>query len=67
MTRASLSHTMNHRDPLGLFKSSHGGVMLNKVFIKYCKFHRKTPVLKSVFNNVAGLQACNFIKKILKY
>ena len=34
---------------------------------KYCKFHRKTPVLESLFNNVAGPQACNFIKKILQY
>ena len=31
------------------------------------KFHRKAPVLESLFNNVAGLQACNFIKKILQH
>ena len=32
---------------------------------KVCKFHRKTPVLESLFNKVAVLQACNFIKKRL--
>ena len=30
---------------------------------KFCKFHSETPVLKSLFNRVAGLQACNYIKK----
>ena len=30
---------------------------------KFHKLHRKTPVLKSLFNKVAGPQACNFIKK----
>ena len=30
---------------------------------KFCKFHRKTPVLESLFNKVASLHACNFIKK----
>ena len=29
--------------------------------------HRKTPVLASLFNKVADLQACNFIKKRLQY
>ena len=29
----------------------------------FCKFHRKTPVLKSLFNKVASLKVCNFIKK----
>ena len=35
--------------------------------LKFRKFHRKAPVLESLFNNVAGLQACNFIKKILQH
>ena len=25
--------------------------------------HRKTPVLESLFSEISGLQACNFIKK----
>ena len=31
---------------------------------KFRNFHRKTPVLESLFNNVAGVQAGSFIKKI---
>ena len=34
---------------------------------KFCKSHRKTSVLKSLFNRVAGLQGCNFIKKGLQH
>ena len=34
---------------------------------KVCKFHSKTPVSESVFNKVALLRACNFIKKKLQY
>ena len=30
------------------------------------KFHRKAPVLEALFNKVAGLVACNFIKKRLQ-
>ena len=29
--------------------------------------HRKTPALESLFNEVAGLLACNFIKKRLQH
>ena len=29
----------------------------------FCKFHRKESVLESLFNKVAGLKACNSIKK----
>ena len=29
--------------------------------------HRKTPVSESIFNKVAGLKACNFIKKRLEH
>ena len=37
------------------------------MFLKISQnFHKKTPVLKSVFNEVAELKACNFIKKRLK-
>ena len=32
---------------------------------KFRKFHGKMPVLKSLFNNVAGVQTCGFIKKTL--
>ena len=33
---------------------------------KFCKIHRKTTWLGSVFNKVASLKACNFIKKRLQ-
>ena len=29
----------------------------------FCKFHRETEVLESLFNEVAGQKASNFIKK----
>ena len=34
---------------------------------KFRKFHRKTTVLESLFNKVAGLKACNFIEKGPQY
>ena len=36
--------------------------VLKKVF----KFHRKAPVLRSLFDKVAGFEACNSIKKRLQ-
>ena len=39
-----------------------GGV-LKKVVLKFCKFHRKAPVLESLFIKVEGPEACNFIKR----
>ena len=35
--------------------------------LKFRKFHWKTSVLESIFNKVAGLKACNFIKKRLQH
>ena len=42
--------------------------MFNKKsgFEKFRKIYRKTPVLESLFNKGAGIQACNFIKKRLQ-
>ena len=34
---------------------------------KFRNIHRKTPVLESYFNKIAGLKACNFIKKKLQH
>ena len=42
------------------------GVLQNRCSWKLCKFHRKKPVLEPLFNKVAGLKACNFIKKRLQ-
>ena len=37
------------------------------VLKNFAKFHRKTSVLKSLFNKIPCLQACNFIKKRLQH
>ena len=46
---------------------------IHKIFLKksysykFRNIHRKAPVLESLFNKVAGLHVCNFIKKRLQY
>ena len=50
-----------------LGKQSFGDVLQNTFSQKFRKFHRKTPVLESIFNKLTGLHACNFIKKDSKY
>ena len=47
------------KQPLELFKK--------RCCKKFFKFHRKTILLKSLFNRVAGLQVCSFIKKRLQH
>ena len=37
-----------------------------KMFLKISHFQRKAPLLESLFNKVAGLHACNFLKKALQ-
>ena len=56
MTRVSFRHTMNHRDLLNLFRSSHRKCSVKKVFLKFREFHRKTAVLESLFNNVKKIK-----------
>ena len=51
---------------LPVFKSSHRRCSIKSCFWKSCNIHRKTPVLKSLFNKVAGLKIRNFIKKSLQ-
>ena len=49
-------------------KSTNRRCSLKKGVLKYfAKFPRKTPVLESLFNKIAGLAACNFIKKTLQH
>ena len=38
-------------------------VLQNRSSQKFWKFHRKPPVLKSIFNKIVALQDDNFIKK----
>ena len=44
------------------FKSSH-----RRCSIKFRKIYREAPVLESLFNKVAELEACTFIKKRLQH
>ena len=38
-------------------RSSQRRCSIKKLFLKFCNFHRKTPVLESFFNKVADLEA----------
>ena len=42
-------------------------VLQNRCSCKFRTFHRKIPVLESLFNKVAGLKTRNFIKKKLQH
>ena len=44
------------------FRSSHQSCSIEKAVLKkFLNIHKKTTVLESLFNRVAGLKACNFI------
>ena len=48
--------------------SSHGRCSFKILGLKsFIIFTGKTPVLKSLFNKVTGLKACNFIKRNLQH
>ena len=47
-------------------RSSHS-CFENRCFLKFRNILRKTPVAESLFNKVAGLQPCNFIKYRLQH
>ena len=44
-------------------RSSHRRFSVKKLFLKSSQYPQETPVLESLFKNVADLKACNFIKK----
>ena len=48
-------------------KQSFADILQNRCSWKFLKFHRKRPVFESLLNKVAGLKACNFIKKWLQH
>ena len=53
---------------IAINRSSHRRCSMRKAVLKiFFNIYRKTPVLKSLLNNVNGLQAYNFIKKSLQY
>ena len=51
----------------GISRSSRPEVICKKkLLLKLHRIHRKIPVSESLFNNVVGLQICNFTKKRLQ-
>ena len=49
-------------------RSNHRRCSIKKVVLKnFANIHKKTPLLQSLFNNVAGLRPCSFIKKRLQH
>ena len=48
-------------------KQPFADVLQNRCFKKFRNIARKIPLLKFLFNQVAGLQTCNFIKKKLQH
>ena len=57
-----LIHQLNEALMIFIFRSNQW-----RCSEKFRKFHRKTTVLESLFNKVAGLKACNFIEKRAQY
>ena len=41
--------------------SSHRRCSMKKLFLQFCNIHRETPMLKSLFNKVAGLRPANVL------
>ena len=50
-----------------LQKQSFTDILQNRCSQTFCKFHRKTPVLEFLFNNIAGLKTFNFTNKGLQH
>ena len=66
--KLSFQHWKLRCFPAKTTKAATGGVLWKKLLIKgLCQFQRKTPVLESLFNKVAGLRARSFIKKRLQH
>ena len=47
-------------------KQPFADALKNVCSLKFCILQRKAPVLESLFNKIAGLKICNFIKKRLQ-
>ena len=54
-------------ETLTLQEQSFTDVLQSRCSSKFFKFHWKIPALEALFNNVAGLKGCNFIKKKLQH
>ena len=58
-----LEHELKLRIPEAAFRRCSSKL----VFLQILQIHRRTPVLKSLFNKVKGLKTCNFIKNRLQH
>ena len=59
---------MMNEDDIGELEVAVRRCFSKLVFLKeFRNNHRKTPVLESLFNKVAGLKACNYIKERLQH
>ena len=47
-------------------KQPYAYILHNRCCKKFCNIHRKTSVLVSLFNKVAGLTVCNFISTLFQ-
>ena len=65
--KLALLNTATILVPVLFQKRSFADVLQNRYSWKFCKFHRKTPVLQSLFYKVASFQTCKFIKKKLQH
>ena len=59
-----LHESLTHFPPMPHF---HTKAVIRMCSAKFVKFHRKAPVLESLFNKVIGLKACNVIKRRLQH
>ena len=68
-TDQNLQETDERHDLINtMLRDSHQKVSHEKIFPwKFWNIHRKTPMLKSLFNKVTVLRACDFIKKSLQH
>ena len=60
-------HITKQEEWLEAFLDDKSTFLQKRGSLKFRKFNRKTPVLEFLFNKVAGLKACNFIKNRLKH
>ena len=56
-----------HKEFLHPIKAAISDMFIKLGVLKNRNIHRKTPVVESLFNTVAGLQACKLIKKKLQH
>ena len=54
---------LNSKFSQWIIRSSHRKCSIKNLLVQISQYSQKTPVMDSLFNQVAALQVCNFIKK----